>query len=48
MIHSIFFMSIKISDEGVTYFVHSLEYGLIAAVNLTDGSVYYHIYDGDG
>ena len=42
------FMPTKISNQGATYFVHCLEYGSIAAVSLTDGLKYYHMYDGDG
>ena len=38
----------QISDRETTYFVHSTEQGLIAAINVSNDSVFYYEFDGDG
>ena len=41
-------LSYQISDRETTYFVHSTEQGLIAAVNVSNDSMFYYEFDGDG
>ena len=38
----------QISDSGTTYFVHSVEQGLMAAVNASNDTLFYYEFDGDG
>lgn len=42
------FITIQISENGTTYFIHSYEQGLVAAMNVSDGSKLYYEFDGDG
>lgn len=42
------FITIQISENGTTYFIHSFEQGLLAAMNVSDGSKLYYEFDSDG